>query len=369
MKKAKVLLVAQNGLNRGGIQAVIMSIVRNLYNEFTFDIVVFNSDKREYEDEFLSYGGNIYRRPHDSNHSSVINRASFYFRYRCDKRWFKQLIQKNGPYKAVHCNNGYESCVALSAAKDCGVPVRIVQTHVISLMSQRFIRRCFDHIYKSSMLKCATNKLGCSEEACVSFFGASEDFQVIPNPYNEMIFDSSNYPYKRFFCPDLIQVGNYSDLKNQLFTLEVFKCLKEKYREAELCFVGFDVGGYKGRIQSKIEEYGFSKCVTLYPSDADIPDLLSKSSYLILPSRTEAFGIVLIEAQAMGLTCFASDVVPQVSDVGGCRYLSIREDPAVWAQAIIEDFEKTNGKHHMYDCSRFRSSSVAQQYADLYVAK
>ena len=57
----KVLIIAQGGLNRGGIQTVIMNYLRCLHNTYSFDIVVFSKDKRDYDEEFLSYGGQIFR--------------------------------------------------------------------------------------------------------------------------------------------------------------------------------------------------------------------------------------------------------------------------------------------------------------------
>ena len=45
----KVLIIAQGGLNRGGIQTVIMNYLRCLHNTYSFDIVVFSKDKRDYD--------------------------------------------------------------------------------------------------------------------------------------------------------------------------------------------------------------------------------------------------------------------------------------------------------------------------------
>jgi len=41
----KILEVSCNGLTNGGVQQVIMSIVRNLYKEYHFDILVFTKEK------------------------------------------------------------------------------------------------------------------------------------------------------------------------------------------------------------------------------------------------------------------------------------------------------------------------------------
>ena len=52
--RKKVLIVACNNLGIGGIQNVIMNIVRNLSDEFVFDVVCFDSDRTDFDEEFLS---------------------------------------------------------------------------------------------------------------------------------------------------------------------------------------------------------------------------------------------------------------------------------------------------------------------------
>lgn len=61
--KKRVLMVSCEGLGNGGVQAIMMGIVRNLYTECHFDMLLFTSEKRYYDDEFLKYGGKIFRVP------------------------------------------------------------------------------------------------------------------------------------------------------------------------------------------------------------------------------------------------------------------------------------------------------------------
>ena len=48
----RVLMVSCEGLGNGGVQAVIMSIVRNLKNKYIFDILLFTDERRFYDNEF-----------------------------------------------------------------------------------------------------------------------------------------------------------------------------------------------------------------------------------------------------------------------------------------------------------------------------
>ena len=362
----KILLVAQNGLNKGGIQTVIMTIVRNLNSLYTFDIIVFTPEKRFYEDEFMRYGGKIFRINHNTSNNKFSKKIDFYIRQLRDRNAIKKIIENNGTYCAIHCNNYLESAIALHVAKEKGIPIRITQAHVICQSSKKWIRRLFDNHYKKRMKQNCTHMIGCSEAACQSMFGASTPYKVISNPYDEVKFDFFRYEELVFKAPVLIQVGNFSELKNQFFSLAVFNEVVKEYPDAHFNYIGFDVDEYKRKLEKAIHECNLNNNVTIYPSDADTPKLLSESCYLMLPSKTEAFGIVLIEAQAMGLTCFASDVVPRLSNAGGCRYLSIKDSPCVWAQAIIDDFKITKGKHTKYDCSRYVSSHIAEQYRKIY---
>ena len=52
----RVLMVADNGLGRAGVPAVIMSIIRGLKDEYQFDLVLFTKEVRHYGAEVLSYG-------------------------------------------------------------------------------------------------------------------------------------------------------------------------------------------------------------------------------------------------------------------------------------------------------------------------
>ena len=57
---------------------------------------------------------------------------------------------------------------------------------------------------------------------------------------------------------------------------------------------------------------------------------------LCLPSLYEGLGIVLIEAQAMGISCVVSSVVPQEAKVlDSFKFVSLSSSELVWADTII----------------------------------
>lgn len=364
----KVLIVAQGGLNRGGIQTVIMNYIRNLHNKYIFDIVVFCNDKRDYDDEFLSYGGQIFRIYFGRGNSRLGKQREKFLRFTKGYFFLKEVLKDKGPYDIIHCHNGIEGAFALKAAKDMNVPVRISQAHVIfDDRGNNFIFKAKNLFLKSCIQKYATHQIGCSMLACESCFKG--EYSIIKNPFDSDAFCQEKFEAKVFSQPVLIQVGNISSLKNQLFSAKVLFYIIKRYKDARLIFVGKAYGGYDLLLNDYISANSLNGNVEFHSETSNIPLLMSQAGYLVQPSKTESFAIVLVEAQSMGLRCFASDVIPPEANAGGVRYLSIDDDPRVWANAIMQDFEKFRGSREHYDCSEYKAEIISLEIDKIYSSK
>lgn len=360
----KILFVAQEGLNKGGVQTVIMSLVENLSCKYQIDIVLFTSEERYYDKIFESYGGRIYRIAFLDGRTKWAKRVNRILKSTVGYFLLKKIIRNNGPYKAIHCHNSIESVTALRVAKNCGIRNRINQVHVVfDDSSLSGLKKAKYDKTKIQMAHLATASIGCSKMACESFFKG--DYQIILNPYNEELFKQTETDTRKFDSPVIVQVGNLSGLKNQIFTLKVFNIILQKYPNAHLNFIGPDCGAYAS-LKAYIAENNMGHNVTFFAPDVNIPKIMQQSSCLVLPSLTESFGIVLVEAQAMGLKCFASDKVPQEANAGGCVYLPIGNTEGIWADAIESEFAISCGTHKKYDVSKFSSKLIAEQIDKLY---
>lgn len=359
--KKRILLVSSSGLGKGGTQMVIMSIVRNLSKYYIFDIVVFEKKAGYFDLEFEKYGGKIIRYPLTGS-NKVTKKIDYYSRVFFLYSFAKKVI-KSEKYSVVHCHNNFEAGPFLQAAQTMGVPIRIVHTHVITGKC-RFIYSLIRKKYKSQLDRYSTKKLGCSRTACETLFG-EKGWEVIPNPIR-------NDFYKEDIVNDalngieILQVGNLSTLKNQCFTIEIVKELKKRIVPVFCRFVGADRDGYVNKMDDMIARSELKDNVQLLPFDSDIPKLLEKSNAFLLPSRSEGFGIVLVEAQAMGVKCFASSAVPEDANCGGVQYLKLEDGPVKWADVIETLYNNGDLKRKQYDTAAFKEENVISVYKEIY---
>lgn len=358
-EKKRVLLVSCDGLGRGGVQTVMMSIIRNLSREYIFDVLVFTSEKRYYEDEIHSYGGNIYRIPKYEGSSSLRQRADYYIRGLHIYREAKKLFGKT-QYHAVHCHNRFEAGLLLLAARKKNVPIRVIHEHIINY-PHNAVMNAINRFYMGLLKKHATAFLGCSEETCRSFYSEGIDWQVIHNPYDENVYRFSELKNDGVF--HITQVGSYSENKNQMFSLAVLAEIVKKHPNSHLHLVGF--GSYLPCLQEQVRRLSLEEHVSFHAHDHDVFSLLQMSSAVLFPSKKEGFGIVAVEAQAVGVTCFTSDTVPGTTQCGGCVYLPLGSGAAYWADKMVEHYRSGVG-HREYDCSRFSTAHFSEIIQNIY---
>lgn len=360
----RVLMVSCEGLGNGGVQSILMGIVRCLSQQFVFDALLFTSETRHYDDEFLSFGGNIYRIPQYEGRNVYLQAADTYVR---DIYIYKKALAllKHVRYDVVHCHREFESAPILRAAKEVGVPVRICHSHVIN---QRYnpIKTWLNRQRQKTILQNANYLLGCSIESCTSLYGSNSSYTIMNNFYDDkkFFFSSPRIENQGFI---LTQVGAIFRIKNQAFSVKVLDELIKQGIQAKLNIIGFDRDpAYKEEVMNLICEKGLTEQVIWLPGDSDIPSLLSQSSAFIMPSLHEGFGIAMIEAQAMRLQCFASSCIPSATNCGGVIYLDLEDGPKYWASCIIKNMKKDIG---MIDTSAFKQSNILRKYEAIYNSK
>jgi glycosyltransferase involved in cell wall biosynthesis len=108
--------------------------------------------------------------------------------------------------------------------------------------------------------------------------------------------------------PSIVQVGALDENKNQLFSLDCLKVIKEKVPDVLLLIIG---DGYKkNELICYTQEHNIDENV-LFAGQLERRDcfhLMRESDLLILTSKSESFPNVLLEAQLLELPVVSFDV-------------------------------------------------------------
>lgn len=329
----RVLLVINSNLVNAGVPNVLMKIIRNLYKNYHFDILVGNSKPGYFDKEFESFGGSIIR---IDLPTYADGKFLFVRRGRIVYHAVKKLLNKN-QYDIIHCHNGYESGYALKAASQYRVPIRIAHSHGTYLVKgKNLIAKIYKINAKKKIIRYSTVRLACSDVAGRTLF-LEHEFENILNPINlDDYLLLRKEPHEGIV---LLQIGYYCELKNQLFSINVLTELIKLGKDAILYLIGYDDGsGYITRIKNKIATENLFNRVIMLPSDYDKRTIFKKVDFLLMPSTSEGLPLAALEAQASHTFCIASEYVSMDADLGMYTRLSIdnHDDAEKWANWIAE---------------------------------
>ena len=102
----------------------------------------------------------------------------------------------------------------------------------------------------------------------------------------------------------------------------------------------------------------------------DIPRLLQGMDLFLLPSLYEGLPVVLIEAQATGLSCILSDTITQDTDITGkVKFIDLNDSPDVWANEILSYPCNHIDTSAMLRSSGYDTEAMAKKLADFYLNK
>jgi len=323
-------------MNREGIQSFLMNVYRNVDREkIQFDFLIHSKEKGAFEDEILSLGGHFF-------HLNKLS-SKYFLSYQ------NELVKffKENKYNIVHSHLNLLSSFTLSGAKKAGVPVRIAHSHSSSI-SDTGLKKAIKLFAKTQMNKYATHKFACSREAGIWQFGKmaqeSGEVKIIPNgiEIEKFLFNEVNRKKirKQYDIEENIfvvgHIGGFRKVKNHEFLLKVFEKIKKIKREAILMLIG------SGELENEIKELGMRlgvlDSIVFVGSVENVNEYYSAFDTFVFPSIFEGLGIVLVEAQANGLPCFASDVVPNGANLSDVYFpLSLNASPEKWAECIINN--------------------------------
>lgn len=136
-------------------------------------------------------------------------------------------------------------------------------------------------------------------------------------------------------------IGRITPLKGHTYFIKAMAKVVRNYPQARIWIVGDAAVSrlpYKEELQLLTRRLGLSQNTQFLGTQRDIPAILSNLNLLVLPTVThEAFGRVLVEAQASGVPVIGTEVggIVDIIDNGVTGLLVPPADPAALAEAVL----------------------------------
>lgn len=332
------ILHVVGALNRGGVETWLMHVLRHIdRNRFRMDFLVHTAQPAAYDDEARALGARII---------PCLSPAQP-LQY---GRRFKQILRQHGPYDVLHSHVHHFSGYTLRLAAQAGVPARVAHSHNDTVAAESAAspaRRAYLALMKRWVQHYATTGLACSKLAAAALFGPTwEQNQRLRLLYYGIDLTPFRAPVDPAACraelglpPDALvigHVGRFVPQKNHTFLIEIAAETVRREPRARFLLVGD--GPLRPDIERRVQAAGLSDHIIFAGLRADVPRLMRGAmDVFILPSQYEGLGLVLIEAQAAGLPCLYSDVIPPEVDAipALTRRLPLDAPPAAWAAAVL----------------------------------
>ncbi len=167
------------------------------------------------------------------------------------------------------------------------------------------------------------------------------DFEKIrANRYDrESFFREIGIPSNSFIVG---HVGRFHYVKNHARLIEIFAEVRKKQSNAYLLLVGTGNDEELQTVTNQISKCNLEDYVIMLGVRNDATAIMSVFDTFVLPSTSESFSLVLVEAQVQGVRCVASDVVPDaVICNADCHRLSLECTNEEWADIILSDSKQS----------------------------
>lgn len=319
-------------MNRGGAETMIMNYYRNIdRSRVQFDFLVHREERAAYDDEIEALGGKIYR----MMPVHPVNIPAY-------KKQLDSFFDSHRDYKVIHGNCSELGVYVYEEAAKRGVPVIIAHAH--NSTAAMDFKAPFRFLWKHRMRRYITDMFSCGPESSKYLFGKNKGKNALV--LNNAV-DAWRLTYNlgkrirlrkemgiegRFVIG---HVGRFNIQKNHKFLIEIFSEIYRRNPNAVLLLAG--TGELEESIRKQVSEKGLTGCVRFLGMRPDIPDLLNVFDIFLFPSLFEGLPVTLVEGQANGLRCIASDSIPKESEVTGLvEYHSLKKPPEYWAGEVLK---------------------------------
>lgn len=336
-KKIKIIYFVDR-LLRGGIQTFIYNHILHIdRKKFNIDILILDDgEKYDMEDELKVLGIKIYKLtgiwPNTmQGYISYVVAANDFFR-------------DHNNYDILHIHSSSKALPIAFFAKKYGIPHIIGHSHNIDFQTRNIVKHLMGDILKVPFRRVCNEYMACSKAAAKWLFGDNglKNVHYIKNGID--IYQYKFDPCKRVEMREKYNienqfvvghVGRFAKQKNHKFLIEIFKEIKNKKTDALLVLIG--EGELEDEIRCQVDELALNDSVLFLGFHEDVYNYMQMMDCFLFPSLYEGLGIVLIEAQANGLSCYTTEeYVPKDVDItDNIVHISLDTSVEEWARMVL----------------------------------
>ena len=331
-------------MDRAGEETFIMNVFRNIdKDKVMFGFLCSSNKIGDYDREIENLGGKIMHINLVRKYGPLKRLVNFFV-------LLKKLKSLRGDYDVfhIHAQHAMDSFIDSVAAKIAGFGLVIVHSHSNSTLFHVKAHYLFRPLLRSLNI-C---RLACSDDAGVWLFGKRNKYKVICNgidlnyfTYNEKkrseMRTELNLDKNTFLIG---HVGSFTYPKNHEFLVDIFEEFHRMIPNSKLILVG--KGPEYDNVFNKVTNKRLQNEVLFLGTREDTADLYSAMDAFIFPSRYEGLGIVVVEAQATGLPCVISDILPDDLDMTKLVIrCSLEKGAEVWANVLESIYTSSSDRH------------------------
>ena len=278
-------------------------------------------------------------------------------------------------YAIPHAYAGY---MAKQMLKDEGIDIPMVTTlhgtDITLVGNHPFYKPAVTFsINKSDFVTSVSQSL---KDDTLKLFNIKNEIQVIPNFIElDKIKKDDKSPCQRSVMANdeeriITHISNFRKVKRIPDIIAIFNKIQKEI-PAKLMMVG--EGPEKEKAEQLCRELGIQDKVIFFGNSNEIDTILCQTDLFLLPSKTESFGLVALEAMACGVPVISSNAggLPEVNKDGFSGYLSEVGDVDGMAKnamkilkddAVLSEFKK----NALITAQQFDIKKILPLYEDLY---
>ncbi|MEA3121109.1 MAG: L-malate glycosyltransferase [Paraburkholderia sp.] len=160
---------------------------------------------------------------------------------------------------------------------------------------------------------------------------------VIPNGVDPSCFLREARAAGAEQAPQIVQIGRYTSVKNQLQTVRAFAEVVREAPDAQLVLCGvIEDRAYHAAVVELVRELALGESIVVDGPRSDVCKMLVEASAFAMPSHSEGHSIAFLEALASGIPVVASTIEPFsfAKDFPGVELVDTA-DTAAYARALL----------------------------------